>query len=175
MQEKESPIIIPRPKPKVPPWLKFIFFLSILFLISQILLGVYFLVKNNKTKEKIELAKNEIISLEKEVISPLSKKVIAQKKKFERFKELSKKRNYISDFLKVLEETTHPEVWFSEFRFDSKTKKVQLKGEAKDFYVLAQQLLIFSQKDSFEDISVDKMKLEGDSKVTFKIEFIFKQ
>lgn len=75
----------------------------------------------------------------------MEKEILFRQKKINDFSTLLSQHLMSSNFFKVLEALTHPNIWFSEVSLDSDTSKVIISGETEDFQTLGQQLIIFQE------------------------------
>jgi len=76
-------------------------------------------------------------------------------------------------FLRLLEQTTHPDVFFTDFNGDPKTGIFVLTGEARDFFALEQQRLVWKGRKEFES-AVRNIQLGKEGAGSFEVEFIVK-
>lgn len=129
-------------------------------------------------QQSVEAAREEFAALNKtfvEEIQPfkeeLSAKLQDYKEKTEVLKSvLDEKKNALA-FLALLEQTTHPGVFFKSLSGSMKTRVFELEGEAQDFIVLEQQRLIWNSKEEFQS-ELRNIRLNEEGAVEFTVEFI---
>lgn len=174
--------IVPKPREKVPFSRKLLFIFSIILFVG--ILSSSFFIKDLEEKEIKELS-----YLEEETSKIKGKNEIELEKKIEKYKEKINIFNYLilnhkslSSLLKMLEENTHPYVFYKDFSFVSSQNKLILEGETENFQILYHQMEKFEnfKKDKIiNDISLDKISLtkkkEGKEKVNFILSLIFNE
>jgi len=108
---------------------------------------------------------------------PLEEELAAQlqddKKKIEILRAVLDERKNVLAFFKLLEQTTHPGVVFTEFTGDVKTGAFVLEGEAQNFFVLEQQRLVWKERQEFSAILRDIQLVQG-GRSSFEVEFVLK-
>jgi hypothetical protein len=100
----------------------------------------------------------------------LSESLRYEKSKIEVLEFVLKERRTMFPFLRLLEETTHPEVFFHGFSGDARTGVFALSGEAKDFFVLEQQRLVWESRDEFTT-DLQSIQRSGEGAGEFGVEF----
>jgi len=160
--------IIPKPISQTPLWQDILLYLSLILLVgvifSCLLLG-HFQKKTIKEIEAIEQSLNtqkttEEISLEKQVFD--------YQKKLQDISFLLEKYNRPSNFLKFLEDSTHPEVVFTKLNLNPKRRAV-LTGVAKNFMVLGQQLLILQEREEVSQANLSNISIEKSGEIGFSL------
>ncbi|MBT9132682.1 MAG: hypothetical protein DDT33_01210 [Firmicutes bacterium] len=145
--------IVPKPTPKLPPWLNFLFYFSIFFLISVIF--SYFLLGYFKNQAQKEVQKYEkLLALEgvfPAEITLLEKKLKVLERKIKDFSFLIKEHRFSSKIFPLLQELCHPQVFFSSISFNLAEQKITLNGQAKDFSVFKAQIITFKNEKRIRD------------------------
>ncbi len=163
--------IIPKPLIKKTPWQNILLYFSIALAIVAVL-GYFVL--NNTLEKKTQTIQNLDETLTKlrtpEVLN-LEKEVFDWAKKIKDFSILVDSHLAVSNFFSLLESLSHPKVWFFNVELKPKEAKVSFSGEAEDFSVLGQQLLIFKNEKRIQNIELSKVSLAEEKKVRFELNF----
>jgi len=162
--------IIPKPTVKISRWQKFLPYFSITLIIVAIL-GYFVL--NNILEKTLQTFKEKVDTLAK--LNPpeeqiLEKEILNYQKKIKDFSILVDQHLATSNFFNLLESLTHPKIWFSHIELQPKEAKVSLSGQAEDFSVLGQQLLIFKKEKRINDIKISKVSLVEEGGIKFDLE-----
>ncbi len=163
--------IIPKEIPKTPKWINGLFYFSVAFLLLSVV--GYFLLNSF-----IKNGEDNLASIE----SALAKIRTADKVALER--EVSKYQYKVNDFsmiaeqhlepsriFSLIEDNSHPRVWFSNFNFNPRNGEVKLTGEADNFTTLGQQLLIFKDEEAIYEINLEKVSINKEGKIDFSLAF----
>ena len=160
--------IIPKPIERVPLWANIIFYIELIFLIGVI--AAYFLLdyaieKNNKI---LEQKKTTLSQSKTEETQKLERKVFSFQKKIADFSSLFNQHKASSGFFTLLEEVTHPKVWFSQLTLDIQKAEVKLSGET-DKVSLGQQLIIFKNNENILQSDLSGIRPKEGEMVGFDI------
>lgn len=165
--------IIPRPAKKIPKWRRILFHLPLVFLIATI--GSYFLLDYLEKSSTITLKelKENLLKLKTPEKEALEKEVFTHQKKIDAFSILLNRHQKPSVFFKFLEETCHPQIWFSELILNSEETQAIISGQAPNFQILGQQSLIFQNQDLIKEIKLSNLGIgkEGGVDFTFTLSF----
>lgn len=165
--------IIPKPKPKPPFLVNFLFWLAC-FLFPFLILSFFFLGAKISAleKEKKILEKNLAPStLEKE----LEKEVSLLSQKIKDFSHIWQEHKITFNFLNFLKSLAHPHVQFLSLEMEAKNYRVTLSGKAENFQVLAQQLLALKESKEIKNLKTHNIALDREGKVTFLLTFSFQE
>ena len=163
--------LIPRQAPKIPKWLNILFYFSLAFLVLTI---VSFFILNssiNGRQEMLEDLNQILLSKKTPERMAIEEEVLNYEKKFGDFVFLSEGHLEISDIYPLIEESTHPQVWFSQFTLAASENIVNLSGKAQNFEVLGQQILILEKKDFIRSLHLDSAGINKQGKVDFTLTF----
>lgn len=163
--------IIPRPVKKIPPWQNILFYFSVALLLVSVssYFGLnYFLEKSERELKDLE----ETLAEEKisEEIA-LEERVFNYQKKIRDFSTLIDRHFYPSKLFDFFQGLCHPKVWFSKFNLNFKEYALVVSGQAENFSVLGQQLLIFRQEDRILEVNLPKINIGKQGKVDFTFNF----
>lgn len=161
------------PKQEQKPIFGQMFFVIVSFvLLAGVAFSIFFL------QQSVEGARKEFAALDKtftEEIRPLKEELSAKlqdyKEKTEVLKSVLDERKNALAFLDLLEQTTHPDVFFGTLNGDMKTGVFELEGEAQDFIVLEQQRLIWNNKEELQS-ELKNISLNEGGAAGFTVEFI---
>lgn len=94
--------------------------------------------------------------------------------KINNFKLLSESRKKPGNIFGFLEKVCHPDVLFDSFSFSTDGNAVVIAASAKDFIVLAQQLMILKEyKDTLSKITVSGIGAGEDEEIQFSLNLTF--
>ena len=163
--------LIPKQVPEIPKWLNVLFYFSLALLVLTIAsfftLGGFI----NDGQETLEDLNQILLSKKTPERMALEEEVLNYEKKFGDFAFLSEGHLEISDIYPLIEESTHPQVWFSQFTLDAGENIVNLSGKAQNFEVLGQQMLILEEKDFVRNLHLDSAGINKQGKVDFTLTF----
>ncbi len=172
MPQKGLTKIIPKPKPEIPSFFNFLFWLSLILLI--ILGGFSFFLQNQisdlETKKE-ELERELSSQAQKEVEKRLSK----TSEKIEDFSELLEKHKISSKFFEFLKDSCHLKVYLTSLHLNNKDFLVELSGKTENFQTLGQQILIFQKKEEVKNLRVSDIVLDREGTVNFSLNFKFSE
>jgi len=160
------------PKQEQKPIFGQMFFVIVsIVLVAGVALSAFLLQQSSRSAREEFAALNktfveEIQPLEEE----LSAKLQGYREKTEVLKSvLDEKKNALA-FLALLEQTTHPGVFFKSLSGSMKTGVFELEGEAQDFLVLEQQRLIWNNQEEFQS-ELHNIRLNKEGAAGFTVEF----
>jgi len=161
--------IIPKPAQKLPLWQNILFYFSIAVLIASFL--SYFVLDNFiKNSQKILQELGETLAREKTGSQLLlEEEVFNYQKKIADFSQLLQSHLFTSKTLGLLERNSHPKIWFSQYNLDSTKGILALSGEAEDFSVLGQQLLIFKKEPFIKGLDLSTISIGRKGRVDFTL------
>jgi hypothetical protein len=165
--------IIPKETLRLPDWVNALFYVLIfLFIIS--IVSIFFL-NNSLTKSLNNLSSLENSISEKETPENISleQKIVLYRDKVGDFSYLIGKHLSDSKIFAVVEGFCHPQVYFSDFDFDSKEGKLSLTGETENFKTLGQQELILKKEPLIIDYTLEGVAMNADGKVDFALSINF--
>lgn len=166
--------IIPSETPKMPKWLNSIFYFFLIFLAVSVI-GHFvlqgFVKKHERGLEVLEAALNEEPAVSD---SALEKDILNIKNKIDDFSFLAGQRKETSGVFSIIESVCHPQVWFSNFQFDSSRGEAELKGEAENFETLGQQIIILENDERIENFQLGEVSIAKEGKIGFGLSLTFK-
>ena len=166
--------IIPKEVPRVPQWINVLFYVLLFLLIVGI---VGFFVLNNFLKTSLntlESLKSELKAKEVPAMVDLENEIKSYRNKFQDFSILLEDHKETTKSLGFLEQIVHPLVWFSSFNLTPQDERIDLKGEAKDFDSLGQQLFVLQDEKKINDFQLSNIAINRDGNVDFSLTIFFK-
>jgi len=164
--------LIHKEKPKTSPTVNFLFYLFLITLIILIFGSLILKQKVSTAQSEVKEIKEQIIKIEKDRDEILQKETLTLVNKIKYFPELLEVHKINSNFLKILENLTHPEVWLTKLTLNNKNSQVQLIGQTANLEVLGQQMQIFWQNENIKELKLTQIFFEKDGKVNFTLNFI---
>ena len=176
MPEKSLVRIIPKPKPKIPGWLNFLFWLSLV--LGFCVIGSFFYFRHQifTLKEKENSLGRQVSELEKKIEEDLKKEGVAEiSEKIKYFSELLKEQKTPSKVFEFLRSVTHPRVQIVSLNFNVKDYKMTLGAVTDNFQTLGEQLLVLRKNQYVQNLEVSNISLNKEGKVEFGLNFTLKE
>lgn len=163
--------IIPKPKPKTPFFVNFLFYFAILLLIISI--GSFFFLESkiSSLKERKEELGRQIIELEREEEKGLEEEILGWQEKIKVFKEIFENHKISSNFLSLLESSCQLKVQLTRLNLATENGQVRLEGKTESFQSLGEQFLIFRENEKMRDLALSNISLDREGKVNFSLTF----
>jgi len=174
--EKPLVKIIPRPKPKIPGWLNFLFWLSLL--LGFCVIGSYFYLRYqiSALEKKENSLETQISELERKIDEDLKKEGVAEiSEKIKYFSKLLKEQKTPSKVFEFLKSVTHPRVQITSLNLDVKNYKMSLEAVTDNFQTLAEQILVLRENQNVQNLEVLNISLTKEGKVEFALNFTLKE
>lgn len=161
--------IIPKELPKVPKWLNILFYVLVFLLIFSLVL--FFLLRSsiNKATASLEDLNNELAQKNLPETVDLEKEIIAYKTQFQDFELILGEHKENTKSFAFLEQVVHPFVYFSSFGLAPAEEKITLRGVAKDFNSLGQQLLILKGREEMNDFKLVTATINSRAQIDFEL------
>lgn len=163
--------ITPKPKIKAPLWAINLLILCLILLAALLVSYIYFKKASEKLTEDLKVTTAENILAQE--IKERSQELSLYQKKIDDFGILISEHKKTVNIFEFLERTTHPNVWFSDFGFDSPKNMVEVSGQAESFVVLGQQLLIFKKEEVIKAINLSDVSIGEEGGVNFSLSLTF--
>jgi len=164
-----------KPKELPPTWPKgLLVFVLIIFLFA---LGAYFgLDYWNKNKEsQLAVLEGEFQNLRDSFALEQEKEVILFEKKLNNLSKLLANHTYFSKLLLVLEELTHPQIYYTNLDFSTDKNMLTLEGVAKNQMVFSEAVSgLVNNPDKIKAVAVKEMKVTKKKDITFSL-YVFIQ
>lgn len=149
-------------------WLSVLFVISIIFFVLS--LFSYFLIATltSRAEEKVKGLEATLSARTKEE-KALEEKVLTYQQKIKDFTPLLENHRKITELFTLLERTTHPQVRFTELKFDSLGATLNLQGQTENFQTLSQQEILFEKTPAFKEVNLGNAALTEGGKVRFDL------
>ena len=161
--------IIPKPAAKLPLWQNILFYISIAVLLAVFL--SYFIF-DHSLKTSLQNLKNleETLARGKTPAEiALEEETFGYQKKIRDFSSLIKSHLFASNFFTFFEKVSHPKVWFSQISLNPGEGRVALLGQAENFSVLGQQILILKQEPLIKNLDLVSLSIGKRGRVDFTL------
>lgn len=163
--------IIPKPRPKTPFSVNFLFYFAILLVIISIG-GFFFLASQiSSLEEGREELGRQIVELEGEEEKKIEEEILFFREKIKIFKEIFTNHKISSNFLSLLESSSHQKVQLTSLNLVTENGRVSLQGKTESFQTLGEQFLIFSENEKIEDLILSNISLDKKGKINFSLTF----
>ncbi|MCD6233226.1 hypothetical protein J7J81_02490 [bacterium] len=164
--------LIPREKIKPSPITAFLFYFSLIVLMGSVAVTVWLQFKVNPLKKKFEENKILISKIKTPEDEVIEKEMLEAKKTLKDFWEVFEKRKVVSRFFVLLENTTHPQVFFDNMNLNVKDGKLRLDGHTENFRDLGEQMLLQRENKFVEDVKLRKVSFNKTGGIDFSLELL---
>ena len=159
-----------KPKELPPTWPKgLLMFTLVVFLIA---VGAYFgLDYWNKSKEaQLTIFEDEFQDLRDSFALEREQEVILFEKKLNTLSKLLTNHTYFSKVLTVLEELTHPQIYYTNLDFSTEQNMLTLDGVAKNQKVFSEAVSgLLNNPDKIKAVAVKEMKTDKNKNIIFSL------
>lgn len=162
--------IVPPEEIKKVSWLKVISYLCILLLILGVATYFMFDLVQERYHQRIQDLEKDLAKTPEE--KTLEEEVLGIKRKIDDFNLLLVLHQLPLNIFTLLEESTHPKVWFSDFGLDSEKGVSNISGEADSFEVLSQQISLLKEKEFIKNLNLSGVSLGKEGGVNFSFGLI---
>lgn len=163
--------IVPKPKIEKATWANVLLAISIVLLLALAISYFYFYRSSGKLSQDIQEKEKVLEKTPSEKV--LEEKLLLTEEKINNFGQLLSSHQKPLNIFNFLEEACHPDVWFSNFNFDTMKREATISGQAGSFIALGQQLLILKELENLKDINLSKISLGEEGEVDFALQLIF--
>ena len=102
----------------------------------------------------------------------LETQVLLDKQRIDDFSKVFADHQKTSNFLKFLEENSHPKAWFSKLTLSSQDSQAVLSGETPNFEILGQQIVIFQNQELVENVEITDLFIGKNGRANFAISLL---
>ena len=164
--------LIPKEAPKIPKWLNILFYFSLALLLLSI--ASFFVLGNfiNKNQNTLAELRETLLRERTPERIALEREILNYEKKISDFANLAGEHLESSKIFTVLEDSTHPRVWFSQFNLNSNQGIVNLVGVAQSFESLGQQILILKDESSIQEVNLEEVSIDKTGRIDFALSLI---
>jgi len=168
------PQFIPKEEPKPSLGLDILLVFSLLLLIAAIAGYVVFYKLIADGKLVLEDLNRRITQENTAERVALKTEMIEMKRKIDDFGYLVNQHLKIDQVFEIIQTNTHPQVWFTQFELDPRSRIVKLIGETQSFATVGQQVSFFQKVDKINQVNLDEVSLTKEGKISFKLSLSFK-
>lgn len=130
--------------------------------------GLYFSQKKLK-KEISNIEKKLQITAEEQA---LREAFLNQRNKINDFSVLVSRYQSFGKVLNYLEQSVHPEVKYSSFKFDLEKESLNISGQTESLKTLGQQALIFTNQEFVKNLELISVSTDKDGRIKFELQLI---
>ena len=161
--------IIPKETAKLPGWLNNLLFAFLIILLLSIL--SFFILNSavnraSNSLQDLTMNLNELRSLER---SEAEREVLKYNNKIGYFFQLLDNHIRSSKLFDLIQQTTHPQVWFTKFNLKAAADKIILSGKTMNFANVGQQIVIFKEADWVSSTELQKIAISKEGNVDFEL------
>lgn len=150
------------------------FYISIglLFLVLVGYGGV--LVLQQAERQALDELKDQIALKEQNIENELLNQFYVLDQKLGNIRDIFSGYSFATNVFQFVENTTHPDVHFTNFRFERNGLKIDMTGETKSFALLARQISLFEQDPQVERAEFGGLSFNSQGGVGFRITIILR-
>ena len=165
--------IIPRQQAKTPTWIKSFLIISLIVL-TGVILGFFALNwAQGSMRQKIKQTQNQVLALATPQNKTLEKTVQVAQRQISSFSGLLKNHPRPSAFFDLVKANIHPDVVLTEFSLDANKNTAVLKGRAKNFQAVGEQILVLKKQSKIQTVTLSALSLDKDQKINFTLDLTF--
>lgn len=163
--------IIPKKSIAKLPSSQNIFFYLVALVIFLVILGYFFVefYMIAGAERRLENVEDALEKTKTEEHARLEKELSDYEKKIEYFSILLNRHVFFSRTFNFIEDNTHPDVWFSEFRLIPGEGEIRLSGQTDNFVNLHQQVRILKDNNSVKNLNLSKIAIGREGRVNFDL------
>ena len=151
-----------------------LFFVSFgIFILALALSGGLFLY-NRVLDEQVTVAEEDLEARRAEFSDATVNQLIALDRRLSSIRILISQHIFPSNILTLVERLTHPRVSFSSFLHSTDSRKIDLRGDAASYSILARQIGLFESSPNIDKVEFGGLSLGEKGLVNFKMSVIFK-
>ena len=161
--------LIPRPIKKISKNQKILLYFLIFLVFSLTTAYVFLISLEKQALASLESVEQRIFEQKTTEMGSLESTIQAYKKEVDDFAPYLNDHILITKFFDFLEESTHPNIYFSQMGLKSLSSSVSLSGKADSFLTLGQQLIIFNSDPLVKSVSLSNISLSEEGSIIFSI------
>lgn len=124
------------------------------------------------TRAALDILEKTLISDIQPREEELEKALLEYRQQTEDLKEILGMRKEFLAFFSFLEETTHPNIFFTDVESGAKNNAIVLSGVAADFFILEQQRAVWKEREELQSFRLQGLEITGRGG-EFRVEFWF--
>ncbi|MFC1594828.1 hypothetical protein ACFL3E_00160 [Patescibacteria group bacterium] len=149
--------------------------IGLIFLLGSIIItGGIFLFKN-VIQSKVEVARENIGTLEKELEPQTMATIYALDNKINKSSQFIVDHRYLSNIFDILELYTLRDVRYASFSYNADTNKITLLAKAKTYEAFAQQMDALKESGKFSDVDFSGLSLDPSGGVNFNLNMVLER
>jgi len=163
--------IIPKKIKKAPEWYNLGFYIAAALLIVVVLGYAILFYFENRALNNLQDLEERISQVGTQEEKNMEVEVLLAKKRISDFAELLQSHKKSSNFFTLLEETSHPKVWLTEVDLYPEKAEVLVSGKTLNFQTLGQQLFIFQDQESINQVELANLLIGEGGETEFSFYF----
>lgn len=159
--------IIPKEIEEVASWQRILFYSLVVVIIA--LIAFYFMLffNHREAEEKLHELDGKLEEIQKPEKLELESKVVGYKQKIDEVNPYVDNHIVTSKAFVLLEDLTHPQVFFRETYIHPLDDEVKLSGVTNSFISLGQQLNILQEDDSVREVKLSSVSINDKNEIEF--------
>lgn len=144
-----------------------------LFAVVVLVYAVFFFINRSQTSSRESLLRD--IGVRQDELRPeLVNQIFTLESKLASIQKLAGGHIFTSNILKFLEENTLPNVRFLTFDFKSDTRRLEMAGDAANYAILTEQIILLERHPQVEKVEFGGLTLGANNLVNFRITIVFR-
>ena len=161
--------LIPKPIKKISKNQQILLY-SLIFSVIFLTVAYVFLISlEGQAQANLENVEQQISEQKTADISSLESIIRAYKKEVDEFAPYLNNHVLTTKFFDLLEESTHPRIYFNQISLKSSSANVSLSGKSDSFLSLGQQLIIFDNNPVVKSASLSNISLSEEGSILFSL------
>lgn len=165
--------IIPKEKQVTSSQNNILFYIALIIFVLAIGGYFVFIFLINQSQNQITTLKTELEKQKTPEVVSLEKDILALQKKINDFSVIFPRHISVFDFFQLLENKTHPDIYFYSLTLSSSEFRAQLFGRAKSFNAIDQQIQLFKKEKLVDTLDLTTISLNKQGEVEFTLDLTF--
>ena len=161
--------LIPRPIKKISKNQKILLYFLIFLVFSLTTSYVFLISLEKQALASLEDVEQRIFEQKTTEMGSLESTIQDYKIEVDEFALYLNSHILISNFFDFLEDSAHPNIYFSQMGLKPSSATVSLSGRADSFLTLGQQLMIFDGESLVKKVSLSNISLSEEGSIIFNI------
>ena len=163
--------IIPKQKTKEVSWANIVLYVVLVLLLAFVLSYIFFVFYQQRLQREFRELETALQRTPSE--KDLEETVLLLKNRIDDSGMLLAQHRLPTRVFDLLEQNTHPRVWFFDVKLNFAIGSLDISGVASNFEVLGQQILIFEQNQSIKQVKVSRVSVGREGDIRFSLQLVF--
>jgi len=165
--------LIPRKPVARPPWQTILFYVATVFLGLSLISFFVLTYLSARASVQTKLLAQDLARGKTSEEQSLEKDVLKRQRQILVFENLLGQQKFLLPVLNLLGRAVHPQVFFSKVNLTVAENKIWLSGQADNFQVLGEQMLLLRRESLAKELNLSDVSISKEGGVNFTLEIIF--